>query len=362
MVKKEEKVNSSENKERDTLFRQEVIEHKRSSFLGNVSIICPISFRYWVIGIACIAVLLLVFLIFGGYSKHHQARGVLLPNKGLILVYPYGAGVVLERFVKQGDKVQKDQPLYRISTEVHDNGQMSLARQQIATLEQQLALAKSRTDSAKNYLNKYKQLYEEEYVSEAEYQSAYDFYIDKEIEQKTIEQQLIHARSSLEHTIRASEDGLISNAIAVKGDRVTMDKALCTIIPEGAILEGIMFVHSRNIGFIHVGQTILLKYDAYPYQNFGLYKGKIVNIAESALSQKEYDFPVLPNMDNPYILDSYYRVVVELDKQTVRAYGKLSHLNAGMTFIGEIIGEKRKIWQWILEPIYTLRGSLISHE
>ncbi len=361
-MKREERSNSSEKKGRESLFRQEVIEHKKGSFLGNVSVICPIAYRYWVGGIALIAVLLLIFFIFGGYSKHHQARGVLLPNKGLILVYPNSAGVVIERFVKQGDKVKKNQPLYRISTEVHDSGQLSLARQQIATLEQQLVLAKNRAGSARDHLNKYQQLYEEKYVSQGEYQGAYDFYMEREIEQKSIEQQLIHAKSSLEHTVIAAEDGLVSNVIAVPGDRVTMDKALCTIIPEGAVLEGNMFVHSRDIGFVRVGQTILLKYDAYPYQNFGLYKGTIVNIAESSLSQKEYDFPVLPNADNPYIMDSYYRVIVKLDKQTVKAYGKLSNLNAGMTFIGEIIGEKRKIWQWILEPIYTLRGSLISHE
>jgi membrane fusion protein len=45
-----------------------------------------------------------------------------------------------------------------------------------------------------------------------------------------------------------------------------------------------------------------------------------------------------------------------LAEQTVNVYGKHHPLTAGMMFDGVILGEKRRIWQWIMEPIFSLRG------
>jgi membrane fusion protein len=126
-----------------------------------------------------------------------------------------------------------------------------------------------------------------------------------------------------------------------------------------------LFVSTRDIGFVKIGQKVLLKYDAYPYQNFGLYESIVASIDDSALSQKDIDI-VTPPDPSPaartdfYSNKTFYRVIVTLKDQEIMFYGQPQPLTAGMTLVGEIIGDKRKIWQWILNPIYTLKGSLTS--
>jgi membrane fusion protein len=101
-------------------------------------------------------------------------------------------------------------------------------------------------------------------------------------------------------------------------------------------------------------KLVLLKYDAYPYQRFGLYESIIDRVDQSILNPQ--DMKSLPiRME-----EGFYRVIVTLQQQTVTVYGKPYPLTAGMLFDAVILGEKRNIWQWIIDPIYSLKGSFKS--
>jgi membrane fusion protein len=50
--------------------------------------------------------------------------------------------------------------------------------------------------------------------------------------------------------------------------------------------------------------------------------------------------------------------VVVLDRSSVRAFGKDEPLRPGMLLDADILGEKRKLWEWLVEPLHALSGSL----
>ena len=349
-----------ENNESRSLFRKEALEHKKTSYLGNVSIATPLSFSIWSIGILIIAVSILLFTHFGRYAKHRQARGILVPNKGLIHVYAKNPGIVADCLVKRGEHVIKDQIIYQVSTEQHSLENQGLTSQQVTSLEKQIAIQTNRLSIYQDLLKRYQTLLQDHFVSEVEYQRARDEYLHNEIILKDLEQKLIQAKSAVDYTVRAPASGTVSTMVAMVGDRVTADRPLASIIPDGAVLHGILFVNTKDIGFVKLGQKILLKYDAFPYQNFGLYESTVDTIDESVLSPKDLDLPMTPDLKTPGLIEPFYRVIVNLKSQYVVVYGKPHLLTAGMTLTGEIIGEKRRIWQWILDPIYTLKGSLVS--
>lgn len=56
--------------------------------------------------------------------------------------------------------------------------------------------------------------------------------------------------------------------------------------------------------------------------------------------------------------EPYYRVVVELSAQSITAYGKAEPLRPGMLLEADILGERRKLYEWVLEPLYSLTGRL----
>jgi membrane fusion protein len=102
------------------------------------------------------------------------------------------------------------------------------------------------------------------------------------------------------------------------------------------------------------GQKVLLKYEAFPYQQFGIYESTIDRVDKSVLMPQ--DVKSIPIR----IEEPFYRVVVSLQKQTVMVYGKSQQLTAGMLFKAIILGDKRSIWRWVMEPIYSLKGTLQS--
>ena len=53
-----------------------------------------------------------------------------------------------------------------------------------------------------------------------------------------------------------------------------------------------------------------------------------------------------------------YLVRAKLDKQMVKAYGKDMPLQVGMTLEGDIMHEQRKLYEWVLEPLFSITGKL----
>jgi membrane fusion protein len=53
-----------------------------------------------------------------------------------------------------------------------------------------------------------------------------------------------------------------------------------------------------------------------------------------------------------------YRITVQLSAQTVTAYGMSRALQAGMLVDADVLQEKRHLYEWVLEPLYSLTGKL----
>ncbi|WP_250656428.1 HlyD family efflux transporter periplasmic adaptor subunit [Alkalimarinus coralli] len=152
-------------------------------------------------------------------------------------------------------------------------------------------------------------------------------------------------------TVRAPVNGRISSLQISAGQAVVPNKPILDILPEGAQLQAELFVPSRAIGFISTQQSVKLQYQAFPYQRFGIYDGTVMKVTESILSPS--DIPSLLRLQEPV-----YRISVELDEQTVSAYGKALPLQAGMLLDADIIVDSRTLVEWILDPLYSLQGVL----
>jgi membrane fusion protein len=115
-------------------------------------------------------------------------------------------------------------------------------------------------------------------------------------------------------------------------------------------------VPSRAIGFIEPGDKVLLRYRAFPYQKFGHHTGRVARISRSALSPS--DFGAL--IGNTPQGETFYRVTVKLARQSVMAFGKPEQLKPGMLLDADILGEKRRLIEWVLEPLYSVSGRVAN--
>ena len=166
----------------------------------------------------------------------------------------------------------------------------------------------------------------------------------------TIEQRVAEINGRRAFVIRAPMEGRITALQASVGKVAEPNQLQLEIVPTTSALRAELLIPSSAIGFVHVGQHVNIRYDAFPHQNFGRYGGNISEISKDILT--ESDAP-----SNPISLkEPSYRVTAILDRQDIDAYGSRLPLRAGMLLKADVILDRRSLLRWVLDPLFSARG------
>lgn len=261
---------------------------------------------------------------------------------------------------------------------------------EISQLDRELKLQEQRLASAREQAQRFQKLAAEKFVSDLVARQKADDATDQEIrlqalrrQRATLERDLSAARldeptvalksrsqvaqltrqlSELTHTetqeearrenlIRAPISGTVTNIAVNAGQSVADDTLLATVMPKGGGLHAELLVPTRAIGFVTKGQEVMLRYEAFPFERFGQYRGTVKEISRTVWSPGE---KLGPNV----IREPVYRVTVQLERQTVAAVGQDLPLRAGMLVNADLLLEKRSLLEWMFEPVLKLRGRL----
>ncbi len=404
--------------------------------MGEVVLVPPLSFTYLTAVAVVLALSVIMFFVWGSYTKRSTIIGQLLPSSGQVKVRVPQYGVVLEKFVQEGQFVEKGARLLSISSERYGSdaqpvqaevsvqlrlrrhsvlealgkqkrlqfderkslaskvvslqGELSILVRQTASQQELVALA---TDAASRYSG----LMEKGYISMDQLQQRQSELLGQrqslqslERERTALQQQLVERRnelssldsrhanelSNLERSlslidqevaeseakrmllITAPESGIVTAVMAEVGQTLDGSRAVMSIVPANSKLIAELYAPSKSIGFIKVGDPVLVRYQAYPYQKFGQHHGQIQSISRVTISSAE-----LANMSNsiPGLGkdgEQFYRIQVSLKEQGVLAYGELRALQNGMLLEADVLQETRHLYEWVLEPLYSLTGKL----
>ncbi len=166
-----------------------------------------------------------------------------------------------------------------------------------------------------------------------------------------IQENLANAEARRETVIKAPVAGTVTNIAIVQGQGVAADSPLATVLPKGSGLHAELLVPSRAIGFIGKGQEVVLRYEAFPHERFGQYRGVVTEISRTVWSPGEKMGPLTAK-------EPVYRVDVKLERQSVAALGNEIPLRPGMLLNADILLERRTLLEWLFEPVLQLRGRL----
>lgn len=166
-----------------------------------------------------------------------------------------------------------------------------------------------------------------------------------------LQQSLVQEEAHSDSSVRAPIPGIVTNIAAARGDSLAADATLATIMPKGSGLHAQLLVPTRAIGFIEPGNPVVLRYDAFPFQRFGQYQGRVTRVGRTVWSAGER-VGTLP------VREPVYRIEVALDHQTVRSGAQEFPLRPGMLVNADILLEKRTVFEWVFEPVLALRERL----
>lgn len=169
------------------------------------------------------------------------------------------------------------------------------------------------------------------------------------------EQDLTENEARRQLLVRATQDGIVTAITAREGQSVAAGQVLASLLPQGAELEAELYVPSRAAGFLKPGMSVNLRYQAYAYQKFGQAVGRVREVSSTAMRPDELALAGA-GVTVGQGIEPMYRVRVTLPRQTVVAFGSDVPLRSGALLDASVLLEKRRLYEWVLEPLYTIKG------
>ncbi|WP_133154994.1 hypothetical protein [Billgrantia endophytica] len=104
-------------------------------------------------------------------------------------------------------------------------------------------------------------------------------------------------------------------------------------------------------------QQELMRHAAYPYQRFGMTRGTVTQLVMTPYALQELPVHIASALtETSESADLYYRITVELDAQFINVYGAPQPLQTGMLLEADIVQDRRRLYEWALEPVYSVIG------
>jgi membrane fusion protein len=165
-----------------------------------------------------------------------------------------------------------------------------------------------------------------------------------EASRASLRQDAANNESLQAYALRAPIDGTVSALVARRGEVVTAQSTLMTIVPSGAEFQVELSIPGSAIGFIATGQNVRVAVDAFPYQRFGTVEGTIVSVSTSPIPEQRSDGTTVP----------VYRAIVNLKDSKIFAFGQQQPLVSGMEVSARIVTEKSSLIEWLFEPLFAV--------
>ncbi|SAK41171.1 secretion protein [Caballeronia glebae] len=163
-----------------------------------------------------------------------------------------------------------------------------------------------------------------------------------------------YERERQDTTVSAPQSGVIKFSSLVTGRMLTEDDvALVIATSDNGALRAALRIPSRRRGFVKEGQTVRLKFDAFPYVKFGTYEATIDSISETTVGTGASS----DQQGKGASSDGEYMAWVTLRGKTFDFDGQHFAILPGMRATASIVVERRTIAEWVLAPLFRMLRS-----
>jgi membrane fusion protein len=172
-----------------------------------------------------------------------------------------------------------------------------------------------------------------------------------DVQRAALEQEALERALQYRAVVTAPGPGRVGAVLVEPGQSVLPGTTLATLLPPDPSLEALLYSPSRSMGFVKVGQEVLLRYLAYPHQKFGSHRAIVRAISANPVSAAELGIAPPDGGREPL-----YRIRATLVEQGIEAYGHRERLQAGMQVEADVMLDRRRLIEWVFEPLLSLAG------
>ncbi|HHB7516983.1 TPA: HlyD family secretion protein [Klebsiella pneumoniae] len=418
------------------LYRTEAIEYKRHHWRGKALLLAGLPAWLIVLLSTLFLIALIVAVIFCKFTQRIDVKGEVITLPHSINVFSPQQGFIIKQYVKIGDLVKKNQPLYEIDVSRNtSSGNVSAAqvesinekiynseeiikklvhnkKQTLNALNEQL---KTSTDSLKvtirmlqntqaglkkmhDNLASYDKYLSDGLITKDQYnyqhslyfqqQSAYQSLVSQKMQLESqitqlnsdkvtkaadfdnqissqynqtndYKNQLIESNANGNLIVKATADGRIESLSATQGQTVDNGRSLAQIKPIGNVeYYLILWLPNNSIPYLKIGDSINIRYDAFPADKFGQFPGEIISISSMPASRQEMSEYTNVNNGSTQQELALYKAIVKIKDKEFSYKGKTLSLSNGLKAQAVVFLEERPLYMWMFTPIYKISQSV----
>lgn len=355
------------------LFRQDVVARQTERLRGALILSQPLPHTLFTLFLAAVVTLALAFLIRHDYVRKQTVGGTLVPDQGLLDLRAPAAGSLARLHVAAGANVTAGMPLFTVRFDHTLAGDGAVTEQVLEELRAQEAALRAQMRELELLAGNAQQLLalraaaleraanlrERALLAPADYDAVHAQWLEQQdasgrlglqqaalrMDVAELQKQMVRMGAERDTTVLAPVGGRVATVLQRQGMSVAAGEPVLMLLPEGALLQAELWLPSSASGFVNPGQSVNLRYDAFPYQKFGVQRAQLETIAASA-EPADAGAPPL------------FRALASLERQDILAFGTPQPLRPGMTLSADIVVDERSLLEWLLEPLFSIRGKL----
>ncbi|WP_145583516.1 HlyD family secretion protein [Yersinia thracica] len=168
---------------------------------------------------------------------------------------------------------------------------------------------------------------------------------------------LVSTEEQRELQITSPIEGRLTGITGLTGNTIRATQELASVVPTSGQAEVEIFATADAIGELREGQTVRLRFDAYPYQWFGQYDGIVRSISTTSVKQHL-------SRDGEQAQQSprhYFQVRISPKNNRVVMAGETYPLRPGIGVKTDVFIRKRPLYEWLLLPLKSARHRVQGH-
>ena len=150
--------------------------------------------------------------------------------------------------------------------------------------------------------------------------------------------------------LRSDRDAIVQSFAKVsEGSVLQSGQHFITLVPVDAPLEIESNIFGSELGFVHVGDSVVIKFDTFPYAQYGLAEGKVRIISpDSFTAEQESRNPTSAVPTPMAVTEPYYRSRITIDRLELHDVPEDFHVTPGMPVTTDIKVGKRTVLGYLL--------------
>jgi HlyD family secretion protein len=151
--------------------------------------------------------------------------------------------------------------------------------------------------------------------------------------------------------LRSEHDAIVQSVAKVSvGSVLQSGQPLITLVPADAPLEVEADISGKENGYVHVQDPVVIKFDTFPYSQYGMAEGTVRAISPSSFTaQEEGRNPTSAAVPaTPAATALFYRTRIAIERVALRNVPEGFHIMPGMPVSADIKVGKRTVLKYFL--------------